>query len=443
MLKYIRDLISGKRVLILGFGREGRSTYECLKRAGGYEYIGIADRADIKEDFDIPVRLHCGEDYQHAVNCYDVVFKSPGIVLESEALCCRCMLVSQVEVLLQCFKNQIIGITGTKGKSTTTSLIYHVLKSAGKDVLVAGNIGIPVFDIIDGIKKDTIIVCEFSSHQLEYVSVSPHTAVLLNIHEEHLDHYGTMDKYVAAKKRIYLYQDEGDVLFCNELFLPEEGERHGTLVTAGTEGSPDIFIGDDYIICDGERLDLPVDRIKLLGHHNYFNIGVAYGVCRRFGISREDFVSSLISYEPLPHRLQRIGEAGGVVYYDDSISTICDTAIQALTSIKNAGTVIIGGMDRGIDYDELISFLSKSSVENIILMYATGKRIYDEIMSMHGDFERPERIVVTDTLEEAVEKAKELTRPGTACVLSPAAASYGYFKNFEERGDRFRELVMQ
>ena len=133
MLEYIRNLISGKRVLILGFGREGKSTFECLKRAGGYEYIGIADRADIDADFDIPVRLHLGKNYQQVINSYDVVFKSPGIVLESEAICGTCMLVSQVEVLLHCFRKQIIGITGTKGKSTVTTLIYHILKEAGRD----------------------------------------------------------------------------------------------------------------------------------------------------------------------------------------------------------------------------------------------------------------------------------------------------------------------
>ncbi len=441
MLEYIRDLVLAKRVLILGFGREGRSTYNYLVEAGGFDSIGIADRREITEDFDIPVTLHCGENYQQVINTYDVVFKSPGIVLESEALCCTCMLMSQVEVLLKCYKEQIIGITGTKGKSTTTSLIYHILKECGKDVLIAGNIGIPVFDIVDNINPDTILVCEFSSHQLEYVSESPHTGVLLNIHEEHLDHYGTMERYVAAKKRVYLYQEDDDKLFVNNLFLPDEGENHGNIISVGTDGDADIFVGEDYILYNDNRFDIPVDNIKLLGHHNYFNIGVAYGICRQYGISDEDFRKALVTFETLPHRLQNIGEVNGVTYYDDSISTICDTAIQALTSVKNAGTIIIGGMDRGIDYTELIEYLSGSSVEHIICMYATGKRIYDEIHDNYKDFVNIERLVLTDTLENAVELAKKLTGPGKACILSPAAASYGYFKNFEERGEVFCELV--
>ncbi len=443
MLEYIRDLVFTKRVLILGFGREGRSTYNYLRKVGGFRSIAIADRKEIIDEFDIPVTLHCGEDYQKVINCYDVVFKSPGIVLEEEALCCTCMLMSQVEVLLKCYKEQIIGITGTKGKSTTTSLIYHILKECGKDVLIAGNIGIPVFDIADNIKPDTILVCEFSSHQLEYVSESSHTGVLLNIHEEHLDHYGSMERYVAAKKRVYLYQEDEDVLYVNNLFLPETGERHGRLVTVGLEGEADILVSDDYILYEGNRFDIPVESIRLLGHHNYFNIGVAYGICRQYGISDEEFTAAVISYEPLPHRLQNIGEVNGVTYYDDSISTICDTAIQALTSVKNVGTIIIGGMDRGIDYRELIEYLSSSSVEHIICMYATGKRIYDEIFECYEDFINPERLVLTEDLESAVELAKKLTPIGKACVLSPAAASYGYFKNFEERGERFCELVKQ
>ncbi len=442
MLEYIRNLISGKKVLILGFGREGRSTYKWILKAGGFKELGIADRQNIDFEPEVCVEFHCGNDYQDVMNDYDVVFKSPGIVLEHGKDYYKCELLSQVEVLLRCFKNNIIGITGTKGKSTTTSLIYHILKESGRDALIAGNIGIPVFDIADSINKDTIAVCEFSAHQLEYASVSPHTAVLLNIHEEHLDHYGTYEKYIEAKKKIYLNQTEEDILYCNADFLPAENENHGRVVSAGTDNKDDIYVGEDYILYDGGRFDIPVNDIKLLGHHNYFNIGIAYGVCKGFGVTDEEFKKALISFEPLPHRLQNIGTLDGVTYYDDSISTICDTAIQALTSIKNAGTVLIGGMDRGIDYNDLIRYLSTSKVEHIICMYATGKRIYDEIHEAHKDFINPDRLVLTDTLENAVDIAKKLTGKGTACVLSPAAASYGYFKNFEERGDRFRELVM-
>ena len=152
-------------------------------------------------------------------------------------------------------------------------------------------------------------------------------------------------------------------------------------------------------------------------------------------------MEALKTYEPLPHRLQYVGTVDGIKYYDDSISTICDTTIQALTSLKDTDTVIIGGMDRGIEYQELISFLSEHEVPNIILMEATGKRIYREIKKNYPDFKAVERIQPVEHLEDAVELAKKVTRQGKSCVMSPAAASYGIFKNFEERGEVFVKLV--
>ena len=157
----------------------------------------------------------------------------------------------------------------------------------------------------------------------------------------------------------------------------------------------------------------------------------------------ESFTKALISYEPLPHRLRLIGSLDGVRYYDDSISTICDTAIQALKSIPSPGSILIGGMDRGIDYSELIEYLSVDSVPHIILMEATGKRIYKEIKDSYPAFHDPDRLHLVEHLSDAVELAKKVTPRGSACILSPAAASYGIFKNFEARGDAFRDLVFE
>ena len=171
------------------------------------------------------------------------------------------------------------------------------------------------------------------------------------------------------------------------------------------------------------------------------DIGFAYVVCKLKGISDQAFAQGLKTYEPLPHRLHFLGEKDGIRYYDDSISTICDTTIQALNTLKDADTVLIGGMDRGIHYGELIEYLSGSTVSHIILMEATGKRIYQEIQKDYPEFQRLNRLVLAEHLEEGVMKAKALTEKGKSCVLSPAAASYGIFKDFEERGDAFRRLV--
>ena len=446
MIEKIEPWIKGKRILLLGYGREGQSTWNVLRRLGTYEALDIADLkapAALPEDGTV---WHTGPDYQKCMDDYDVVFKSPGIVLERPAEEYRCSILSQTEVFFQCFRDQIIGITGTKGKSTVTTLLYHLLKQAGMDALLVGNIGIPALDHMEEVKPDTRIVFELSCHQLEYMTVSPHIGILVNIHEEHLDHYGTMEKYVEAKHHIFKNQRPDDILICNVQCLPEEGTCPSGLIRAGMDGSGkelDVVQEQDgtWVHFRGKSFCIPTDEIKLLGQHNYFDIGVAYGVCSILGMDDQVFARGLKTYEPLPHRLQYIGEREGVKYYDDSISTICDTTIQALKTLKDTDTVLIGGMDRGIDYRELIEYLSDCQVPHIILMEATGKRIYQEIHKYYPEFKNRARLILAEHLEDGVKRARQITRPGTSCVLSPAAASYGIFRNFEERGETFSRLV--
>ena len=448
MIEKIEPWIKGKRILLLGYGREGQSTWNVLRRLGTYEALDIADLkapAAVPEDGTV---WHTGPDYQKCMDDYDVVFKSPGIVLERPENEYRCSILSQTEVFFQCFRDQIIGITGTKGKSTVTTLLYHLLKQAGMDALLVGNIGIPALDHMEEVKPDTRIVFELSCHQLEYMTVSPHIGILVNIHEEHLDHYGTMEKYVEAKHHIFKNQRPDDILICNVQCLPEEGTCPSGLIRAGMDGSGkelDVVQEQDgtWVHFRGKSFCIPTDEIKLLGQHNYFDIGVAYGVCSILGMDDQVFARGLKTYEPLPHRLQYIGEREGVKYYDDSISTICDTTIQALKTLKDTDTVLIGGMDRGIDYRELIEYLSDCQVPHIILMEATGKRIYQEIHKYYPEFKNRARLILAEHLEDGVKRARQITRPGTSCVLSPAAASYGIFRNFEERGEIFSRLVFK
>ena len=446
MIEKIEPWIKGKRILLLGYGREGQSTWNVLRRLGTYEALDIADLkapAAVPEDGTV---WHTGPDYQKCMDDYDVVFKSPGIVLERPENEYRCSILSQTEVFFQCFRDQIIGITGTKGKSTVTTLLCHLLKQAGMDALLVGNIGIPALDHMEEVKPDTRIVFELSCHQLEYMTVSPHIGILVNIHEEHLDHYGTMEKYVEAKHHIFKNQRPDDILICNVQCLPEEGTCPSGLIRAGMDGSGkelDVVQEQDgtWVHFRGKSFCIPTDEIKLLGQHNYFDIGVAYGVCSILGMDDQVFARGLKTYEPLPHRLQYIGEREDVKYYDDSISTICDTTIQALKTLKDTDTVLIGGMDRGIDYRELIEYLSDCPVPHIILMEATGKRIYQEIHKYYPEFKNRARLILAEHLEDGVKRARQITRPGTSCVLSPAAASYGIFRNFEERGETFSRLV--
>ena len=440
--EYIKDYTDNKTICILGFGREGKSTYKMFEKYCSPKALAIADLNDIdREANGIPenVDLICGKDYQQCLDRFDMVFKSPGIVLEKPVSQLKCQITCETQVFFECFREQIIGITGTKGKSTVTSLIYHVLDESGIDCRIAGNIGIPVFDIAEGMNEDTIVVCELSCHQLEYMTVSPKYAVFLNLYEEHLDHYGTMWNYYNAKKNIYLHQHENDVLLINSEIAPKERITWNTYTVSDKNSDADIFVSGGMVHCT-EPYAIPTDKVKLLGTHNHYNIAVAYYITTMF-IREEDFTKALCTFSPLAHRLEYVDTVHGIRWYDDSISTACATAISAVQSVPDVGTVLIGGMDRGIDYAPLVDFLAKADVR-VICMETSGKRVYDMILA-RDSFRNKERVHYTDHLDGAVKLAAEITPEGMSCVMSPAAASYGIFKNFEERGDAFKKLVVE
>ncbi len=439
MFEQLKKLTEGKKVLILGFGREGRSTFNVLKNLNCE--ITISDKNDIGSVGG--AKVVTGADYQKAIYDNDVVFKSPGIVLEDKSDKVLSKITSQTDQMIKKYGKNVVGITGTKGKSTVTTLVYHILKNTVGDCLLMGNIGIPAFDMLPDINGNTVLVYELSCHQLEYLPYSPHIAVLLNIFEEHLDHYGTFEKYAQAKKNIYKNQSADDILVCNAENIPQKKYNDGNLISVTMEEgvSADVRICGYYVSDKYKNVNFEELQSELLGVHNIYNIAVAYNVCRLFGVSLADFEKHLKTYKPLPHRLEFAGEFDGIKYYDDSISTISETTIQALSSLKNVGTLIIGGMDRGICYEPLVEFLKTYKLDNIIFMYDTGRVIYNKIKEKYDDGFKCKNLVLTADLKEAVSKAKKLTVKGKICVMSPAAASYGFFKNFEERGDVFKNLI--
>ncbi|MDE5772296.1 MAG: UDP-N-acetylmuramoyl-L-alanine--D-glutamate ligase [Ruminococcus sp.] len=448
--EYLKKYTENKSVCILGFGREGKSTYRLIEKYCLPSSVAISDLNPVDRNaYNLPedVRIITGENYQDCLDDFDIVFKSPGIVLKKQPSELRCEITSETQVFFTVYREQIIGITGTKGKSTVSSLIYHILKESGKDTYLVGNIGVPVFDIAEDVKENTIIVCELSCHQLEYMTVSPETAVFLNLYEEHLDHYGTMENYYNAKKNIYLHQKEYDCLVINSDIGTGYTQAAYEYTISAENPDADIYvysgIADKIHIHDNgiENIyNIPTDKIKLLGVHNHYNIAVAYFVTAFCHVEQEEFEKALYTFNPLAHRLEYVDTVDGVRYYDDSISTACATAVEALKSVPNAKTVLIGGMDRGIDYTTLVDFLNICDV-NVICMETSGKRIFDMIRNM--DFVNSERVHYVPHLEDAVNLAHEITPKGTSCVLSPAAASYGIFKNFEERGDVFKKLVKE
>ena len=431
MINKIEKLIHNKRVLILGFGREGQSTYHMLKQAPSYLQLDIADKLMDRPDIGEEHNFLNGDSYMDSMDSYDIVFKSPGIVLPKNPEEYSCCITSQTDVYLSEYSRQTIGITGTKGKSTVSSLLYHTLHTNGVESLFAGNIGIPVFDVIDKITPNTVVVLELSCHQLEYCYHSPSMSILLNVYEDHLDHYKTFENYAKSKTHIYKHQFTLDTLFTIPEFLPDKKDCPARMAQVTTDCLP------------FERLEA-VEGAKLRGNHNLINCAFVYQVCQFWGISDEAFVTAVENFQPLPHRLEFIGTKHGVDYYDDSISTTVESAISAVKSIGNAKTLLLGGMDRGIDYTPLVDFLLQSDITHVILMYESGKRIYDMLKAKESRATSisPEFIHV-DNLYQATQLASKYTQAGTACILSPASASYGDFKNFEERGNVFKELVQK
>ncbi len=419
MFQQIKKVLDGKNILILGFGKEGKSTLSFITEFILPKSITVADKNDITEVLPSKVITKCGDGYMSDLDGFDVIIKSPGIVFSNQSESVLAKTTSQTDLFLREFRDSTIGITGTKGKSTTTTLIHHIMKCSGIDAVLTGNIGIPPLDSARSMKENSVAVFEMSCHQLEFQDISPRIAVVLNLFEDHLDHYGTRQKYIAAKEHIFLHQKKDDVLIISDECTDQINAAKSKVITVGVN----------------DLLDIPNGATSLIGAHNCYNISVSKKVTDIFGVSEKSFFHALKSYTPLPHRLEYVGTKNGVDYYDDSISTVCQTTIQAITSLENVETVIIGGMDRGIDYTELVEFLSQNKVTNIVLMYESGKRVAKMLAENGID------CIVTDDLYEAVEVSSRLTKKGGKCVMSPAAASYGYFKNFEERGDVFKTLV--
>lgn len=423
MINTLSNLIRGKRILLLGFGKEGQATYKLLKEIGLYAELGIADinpPCNIRD-----AQIYSGEDYLEHIDDYDIAFKSPGIVLPKDYRKYTCKITSQTEVFLQAFNRQVIGVTGTKGKSTVSSLLYHVLHTNNVPCFIAGNIGTPVFEIVGSIKPETVVILELSCHQLEICEFSPALAVLLNIYEDHLDHYGTFENYVQAKKNVYLHQHPLDVLYCDKSVIPSRSESVSRIMVIEKESLPFKSL---------EK----IGGVKLRGVNNLVNCAFVYNIAKSFGISDQEFIDSLKSYTPLSHRLELLGSLNGVDYYDDSISTTVESTINAIESIPNASTILLGGMDRGIDYTALVDYLANSKISNVICMYESGKRIYDMLKKLEST---NLNLFYCDNLLKAAETAKKHARPGTSCLLSPASASYGDFKNFEERGNVFKTII--
>jgi len=456
MLNELNSLLNCKKILILGFGREGVSTYNYLTTIIQPDNISIADQdMNLKEKIGFEIHpacsLYLGENYLDNLEAFDVIIKSPGIspkLFKSRNI--ENKITSQTELFLKVYSRRTIGVTGTKGKSTTSSLIKHILADFYKDALLVGNIGVPPFDLIQSISPETKIVFELSSHQLEQVSVSPFIAVLLNLYEEHLDHYDSYRHYQLAKFNITRFQKEEDwvVMNCDnsllcELYEESNLKRRRLVFSQFPISDQGSFIDSTgEIVCRfGEsesRFDFK-NRVYLPGDHNLMNIMAAICVAKIMEVPDQYIYQSVKSFKGLKHRMELVGTYKGIIFYNDSISTIPQATILAVQSLKSVDTLILGGKDRGIDYSPLIRFLPESGVSNLIFIGEAGKRIRDGLEKMQHA--KNQRLFTINQIHEISELIRLHTKPGAICLLSPAAASYDQFKNFEERGEVFKKIA--
>ena len=430
MFDSILNRLQDKRVLVLGFGREGKSTLHFLQKYLPDNEIGVADKnaAAFAEFQNLqlaePVearrlRFHSGDDYLQNIYDYDIVIKTPGISLKDFDMK-GIEITSQTDLFLGEFHRQTIGISGTKGKSTTTSLIYHLLKSSGKDAILTGNIGIPCFDVMEEIKPDSVVVYELSAHQLEYVHNGPKVGVLLNVFEEHLDHFGTCERYKNAKLNLLRFMQEDDFAVIHDSLLDDVLP---------------LFVNQAVF----STMSFAVDesRLPVLGAHNLLNVKAALCACSAFGVDEQALIPYLYSFKPLEHRLEPVGTFGGVAFFNDSISTIPQAAIAACKTLKKVDFLLLGGFDRDIDYTPLIDFLSQGIVPHLLFTGHAGERMMEALKDRRVTAD----IVPYLSMDEAFAYLSAHAESGDVCLLSPAASSYDQYRNFEERGLKFKVLA--
>lgn len=443
--------ILGTKILILGYGREGQSVHRWLAKHQPTLRVGVADRRQV-----VPVveaaRLHVGEDYLAALPSYDTVVRSPGVspfLPEIKEYQNRGgFLTSSTNIFFSVCPGKVIGVTGTKGKSTTASLIAEILKTTHADVRLVGNIGKPALDFLEGAGQDTIFVAELSSHQLVDVRYSPHIAVVLAIAPEHFDYYPDLGSYAAAKGNIVACQRTNDVVVfnpTNTLAAKQANRSRGKklMYCPKQRDNAIAFIEKKAIVTNAYGVKeeiLPVSDIPLLGNLDNVlaavTVGVAVDVPGRF------MRGAIGAFHPLPHRLEFVGEFGGIRFYNDSLATIPEATIHALKALgSDVATLIAGGFDRGLDYTILGQYLVGTSVKALILFPDTGEKIWEALRLAHARSGQAIQKFDVTSMEEAVKLAYKHTSAGKICLLSPASASFNLFRDYEDRGNQFKEWV--
>lgn len=388
-------LLGLENTAIVGYGKEGEVTKKYLKQCYPKLKVGILNAKQ-------------GKDYLRKQKDFELAIKTPGI--NKKFITIPYTTATNIFFSKVSGKNMIIGVTGSKGKSTTSSLIYHILKTAGKDVELLGNIGNAMLAaILKPVPKERIFVLELSSYQLDDIAFSPDIAVVTNLFPEHMDFHGNLKNYYEAKKNIIRYQS------------PDQYFVYNTKTASWLKnysGKPISFSTKQF-------------ESNLLGEHNQQNIGAAVAVTEILQIPQETISQAVKSFTGLKHRLEKVGEFKGITFYDDAISTTPESTIMAIKALKNVDTIFLGGQDRGYNFSDLEKTIKKYNIKNAVLFPDSGNKI-----KLPGV-----KILKTKSMQKAVEFAYKYTTPRSICLLSCASPSYSLWKNFEEKGDQFQTMV--
>ncbi len=450
--------VKGKNVLVIGSGISGINAVKLLDHEGAKVSLFDANdklliddiRRKLMEDIDIYV----GELPASVEESTDVVVLSPGVPIDNplvESLRQKGVTVTgEIELAYAFAKGDLLAITGTNGKTTTTSLVGEICRNyvskIGGEAFVVGNIGFPYTESALKTTDKSITVAEISSFQLETTDTfRPKVSAILNITPDHLNRHYTMENYVSVKERIALKQTAEDTIVLNydDTYTRDFGDRVSCRVIYFTrkDDYKGCEKGRDFLHMDGDMImynDIPVIDVKdmlLLGTHNYENVMAAVGITYSYGIPMDLIRDTIRTFKAVEHRIEFVRSVNGVDYYNDSKGTNPDAAIKGIQAMNRKTVLIGGGFDKKSSYDEWIdSFDGK--VRYLVLLGQTAEKIA-ECARAHG----VQAIIMVSSMEEAVKRSYELAEPGDAVLLSPACASWGMFTNFEERGRIFKELV--
>ncbi|MBM4309530.1 MAG: UDP-N-acetylmuramoyl-L-alanine--D-glutamate ligase [Deltaproteobacteria bacterium] len=439
--------LSGKKILVAGFGRSGRAAAEfLLERGARVTMCDNNERLQVPREFTSRgMRVELGEFSIATVTAQDMIVLSPGVPLMSRALieaqARGIPVISEIELAFRHISAPLIAVTGTNGKTTTTSLLGHLFEGAGLRVFVGGNIGIPLINAVALDPQPDYVIAEISSFQLETIDTfRPHISVLLNITDDHLDRYASFEQYRQAKAAICQNQTDKDFLIANlddPALQPILADARATVFGFSRRTAPERGAFDDghlRCVCPGRpSLSISTEKAGLIGSHNRENMLAAVAAAYLCDVPALAIQKAIENFRGLPHRMEPAGEINGITYINDSKGTNVGACCSSLAGVNGRLVLIAGGLDKGGSYAPLIEPLRTKARALVLIGEAAGR--------MQAELHAHVAIVRAASLEEAVSAATRLAHPGDSVLLSPACASFDMFDNYEHRGECFKTIV--